>query len=66
MNDSVLILQEEIPEIIKKKKMEEEKEEELDKMSEYEYNYDSLMTSGTDFLLNFLLEKKIMLYFRCD
>ena len=37
MNDSVLILQEEIPEIIKKKKMEEE-----DEMPEYKHNYDSL------------------------
>ena len=42
MNDSVLILQEEIPEIIKKKKMEEEEEEELNEMPEYEHNYNSL------------------------
>ena len=42
MNDSILILQEEIHEIIKKKKMEEEEEEELDEVSEYEHNYDSL------------------------
>ena len=40
MNHSVLILQEEIPEIIKKKKMKEK--EELDKIPEYEHNYDSL------------------------
>ena len=42
MNDSVLILQKEIPEIIKKKKMEEEEKEEPDEMPEYEHNYDSL------------------------
>ena len=42
MNNSVLILQEEIPEIIKKKKMEEEEEEEPDEVPEYEYNYNSL------------------------
>ena len=64
MNDSVLILQEEIPEIIKKKKMEEEEEEELNEvlsMNIIMIHY--LMTSGTNFLLNFLLEKKITLYF---
>ena len=42
MNDFVLILQEEIPEIIKKKKMEEEEEEELNEILEYKHNYDSL------------------------
>ena len=42
MNDSVLILQEEIPEIIKKKKMEEEEKEEPNEMPEYEHNYNLL------------------------
>ena len=40
MNDSVLILQKEIPEIIKK--MEKEEEDEPDEMPEYEHNYDLL------------------------
>ena len=63
MNDSVLILQEEIPEIIKKKNGRGNQMRCLS-MNIIMIHY--LMTSGTNFLLNFLLEKKITLYFRCD